>query len=340
MSTTVDPEHIMQIGMGFMASKTLLSAVEFEVFSVIGSGSATAKELEPAIGLHGRGSIDFLDALASLGLLERDGSGPTASYRNTPDTAVFLDKASPAYLGGILEMASLRLYRFWADLSEALKTGRPQNEAKSGGDFFTELYGDEQRLETFLSAMQGLQAGNHHALLERIDLSNVASLCDIGGANGALAALIAQRHPAIEVTTFDLPPVAPVATRHLTKAGLKGRVRVLSGDFFEDPWPQAEVLVLGNILHDWGAGQKRALIQQACRALPPGGRPIAIENVIDPDRRHNSFGLLMSLNMLIETEAGFDYTGADFNDWCTEAGFSKTEVVPLAGPGSAAIAYK
>lgn len=340
MSTTLDPEHILQIGMGFMASKTLLSAVEFEVFSVIGSGSATAKELEPAIGLHGRSSLDFLDALVSLGLLERDSSGPTASYRNTPDTAVFLDKASPAYLGGILEMASSRLYRFWADLSEALQTGRPQNEVKSGGDFFTELYGDEQRLETFLSAMQGLQAGNHHTLLERVDLSNVGSLCDIGGANGALAAFIAQRYPAIEVTTLDLPAVAPVATRHLAKAGLEGRVRVVSGDFFRDPWPQAEVLVLGNILHDWGAEQKRVLIQQAFRALPPGGRLIAIENVIDPERRQNTFGLLMSLNMLIETDAGFDYTGADFNDWCMEAGFSKTEVVPLAGPGSAAIAYK
>jgi hypothetical protein len=330
----------MQVGMGFFASKTLLSAIELELFTVLGDASLTASEISAQLDLHERSHLDFLDALTSLGFLDRDGVGREARYRNTAETATFLDKQSPAYLGGMLEMANSRLYGFWGNLTEALQTGRPQNEAKTGGDFFASLYGDETRLAEFLRAMQGLQTGNHHALLGKVDLSQAKTFCDVGGANGALSALVAQRYPNITATTFDLPPVAPFAAKYVADAGVGDRVRVVSGDFFTDAWPHADVIVLGNVLHDWDEEHKLALIASAHTALNDGGRLIAIENIIDDDRRQNTFGLLMSLNMLIELEGGFDYTGAQFDSWCATAGFARTEVVPLAGPGSAAIAYK
>jgi precorrin-6B methylase 2 len=340
VARNVTPDQILQIGMGFWASKTLLSAVELELFTDLGDEARTGAEIGDRLGLHRRARFDFLDSLVSLGLLERDGDGPQACYRNTPDTAAFLDKNQPSYVGGILEMANSRLYGFWDNLTEALHTGKPQNETKSGGDFFGVLYADEKRLEEFLRGMQGIQTGNFLALLEQLDFSAATSLCDVGGGNGTLCGLAVQRHPHLNATVFDLPPVVPVAERHLADMGVGDRVHVVAGDFFADDLPSADVIVMGNILHDWDEEQKTTLIAKAHKALNEGGRLIAIENVIDDARRHNTFGLLMSLNMLIELPGGFDYTGAQFDAWCKEAGFERTEIVPLAGPSSAAVAYK
>jgi hypothetical protein len=340
MEHTPDPQSILQIGMGFWGSKTLLSAVELELFTVLGAGPMTGAEVGERLGLHPRGLYDFLDSLTALGLLTRDGDGPAAQYGNTPDTAVFLDKNSPAYLGGIFEMANARLWGFWGGLTEALRTGQPQSEVKTGGDFFATLYGDEQRLEQFLHGMQGIQLGSFMALFDTVDFSSAETLCDIGGANGTLCALGAQRHPHLQLISFDLPSVQPISERHLQALGVADRVTAVAGDFFADDLPGADVITMGNILHDWDEDQKRVLISKAHAALRAGGRFIAIENVIDDARRENLFGLLMSLNMLIEVPGGFDYTGAQFDAWCREVGFARTEIVPLAGPTSAAIAYK
>lgn len=334
------PDQIMQTGMGFMASKTLLSAVELELFTVLGDRSMMAPEIGERLGLHPRSLEDFLDALVALGLLRRDGDGEGAEYRNTVDTAFFLDKAQPSYLGGILEMANARLYPFWANLTEGLRTGQPQNETKTGGDFFGVLYADPARLEQFLAGMQGIQLGSFMALLDKVDLTSATTLCDVGGANGTFCALAAQRHPHLQATTFDLPVVVPVAERHLEAMGVRDRVKAVGGDFFADDLPNADVIVMGNILHDWDEDQKRTLVAKAHQALNPGGRLITVEQVIDDARRANASGLLMSLNMLIELPGGFDYTGAQFDGWAKSAGFVRTEVVPLAGPTSAAIAYK
>jgi hypothetical protein len=147
----VTSDHIMQIGMGFWASKALLSAVELGVFTYLADTSKTGREIERALGLHSRGTYDLLDTLVALGLLTRDGNGVTGRYRNTAETAALLDRKSPRYIGGILEMANARLYRFWADLTPALKTGQPQNEIKhSGRPMFDGLYADPKRLEQFI----------------------------------------------------------------------------------------------------------------------------------------------------------------------------------------------
>ena len=141
-------------------------------------------------------------------------------------------------------------------------------------------------------------------------------------------------------TSFDLPVVAPIAERTIEAAGLSDRVKAASGDFFADPLPKADVITMGMILHDWNLERKMQLIAAAYDALPDGGAFIVIENLIDDARRENAFGLMMSLNMLIEFGDAFDYTGADFAGWCKEAGFNEAEVMPLAGPASAGIAYK
>lgn len=336
-----DVSHILQVAFGFWPSKVLLTAVELEVFTHLGARSMSGEELGRAVGMHSRGIWDFFDALTALGFLEREGSGADGRYRNTAATAQLLDKNSPAYMGGILEMCNQRLFRFWADLGAALKTGQPQNEVKhSGKSMFEALYEDEARLEQFALAMRGISAPNFQALAEKFDFSKYNTLCDVGGATALLSTLVAKRHPHLQCSSFDLPQVEPIAKRWIAKEGLTDRVRAVSGDFIEQPLPRADVITMGMILHDWNLEKKRHLIRLAYEALPPGGAFIAIENLIDDARRENAFGLMMSLNMLIEFGDAFDFTGADFWGWCKEAGFSRYEVVHLTGPCSAAIAYK
>jgi predicted O-methyltransferase YrrM len=337
----LDPAEIMQVGMGFWASKTLLSAVELELFSALGAQAMTAAEIAAALGLHQRAVPDFLDALVALKLLDRQGDGRAGVYRNTDAGAVFLDKASPAYIGGMLEMSNARLYGFWGDLTTALQTGQPQNEIKhTGQPLFDELYRDEHRLEQFMNAMTGISAGPFHALADQLDFSPYQTVCDVGGATGQLSLILADRHPHLTCTTFDLPAVQPIANRTIHTAGLSDRVHAVSGDFFTDPLPRADVITMGMILHDWNLERKQQLIKAAYDALPQGGAYIVIENLIDDARRENAFGLLMSLNMLIEFGDAFDFTGADFAAWCKQAGFTKVDILPLAGPTSAGIAYK
>ena len=341
MAGEISPEHILQIGCGFWASKTLLSAVELELFTHLSTGPQTGPQLETALGLHPRATYDFLDTLLALGLLERNGNGESAEYRNTPSTALFLVKTSPQYVGGILEMANARLYRFWADLTPALKTGLPQNEMKSTSkSMFEALYADPARLEQFMDAMSGISMGNFMAFAEKFDFSGYGSLADIGGATGQLSTVIAAHHLHLRCQTCDLAEVQPIAERRIRAQNLQGRVTAHKLDFFADEFPQADIITMGMILHDWNLEDKKMLIAKAYRALPPGGAFVAIENIIDDERRQNAFGLMMSLNMLIEFGEAFDFTGAQFSEWCVEAGFSRCEIMPLAGPASAAVAYK
>lgn len=337
----LDPSRILEVGRGYWLSKTLLSAVELGLFSQLGGDAMTGEQIGQRLSLHPRAIYDFLDALVALRFLERDGDGADGRYRNTAETAAFLDSRSPRYIGDLLEMASARGYGHWAGLTEALRTGQPQSEAKNtGGTLFDAMYRDPVKLEQFMMAMAGAQLGNFHALAEKFDFSTYHTLCDVGGATGRLCTILAARHPHLRCTSFDLPVIAPIATKTVAAAGLSDRVEIASGDFFTDSLPQVDVITMGNILHDWNLDQKMQLISSAYAALPDGGAFIVIENIIDDARRENVFGLMMSLNMLIAVGDGFDYTGADFSGWCREVGFRRVDILPLAGSASAGIAYK
>lgn len=238
-------------------------------------------------------------------------------------------------------MLNSRLFGFWNDFGTALKTGRPQNEVKHNGKpMFEELYCDGARLGEFLDAMTGFQATNFQQLAEKFDFSSYKTTTDVGGALALLSRIVAAQHPHLTSKSFDLPEVASLAQRQVDAAGLADRIQVVGGDFFKEDLPRADVVTMGNILHDWNLEKKKILIQKVYYALSEGGAFIAIENLIDDARRENAFGLLMSLNMLIEFGNAFDYTGADFRWWCGEAGFQRFDIIRLSGPTSAAVAYK
>lgn len=335
-AVALTPDGILQLGLGFWGSKALLSAVELGVFTHLAQGPLPTQTLIERLGLNGRGAGDFLDALVALGMLERGGG----TYANTAATDLFLDRNKQAYVGGLLEMANARLYPFWGNLTEALKTGRPQNEAKQGGDFFASLYADADRLAGFLKAMTGISMGSAIAIAEKFPWRDYKTFADIGSAQGCSLVQIGLAHPHLRGVGVDLPAVQPHFEAYVRQHDLSERIRFKAGDFFADPLPQAEVLVMGHVLHDWDLDQKRALIGKAFAALPSGGALIVYDTIIDDDRRQNTFGLLMSLNMLIETPGGADYTAAECAEWMREAGFKSTRAEHLAGPESMVVGIK
>jgi hypothetical protein len=336
MSEQVTPEPILQLGLAFWGSKTLLSAVEVGLFTHLADGPRDAKALAVELDLHPRSVRDFLDALVSLGMLSRAGD----EYSNVAATDVFLDRNKPSYVGGLLEMANARLYPFWGDLTVALRSGNPQNEAKVGENFFTALYKDAGRLEQFLHAMTGISMGDALAIAEKFPWDRHKTVIDIGSAEGCVPVQVALRHPHISGGGFDLPAVGPIFDKHVGAFGLADRLRFYPGDFFEDALPPADVLVMGHLLHDWSLEEKLLLLRKAYEALPEAGSLIVYESIIDDDRRANTFGLLMSLNMLIETQEGFDYTGADCQSWMAQVGFRDTYVEPLVGPDAMVVGTK
>jgi hypothetical protein len=332
----LSPERIMQTGMAFWASKTLLSAVEIELFTELAKRPGDLVSVQGRMGLHPRSARDFLDALVAMGFLKRiDGI-----YHNTPETEVFLDKAKPSYIGGILEMSNHRLYPFWGSLTTALRTGEQQNEAKGGHDPFAAVYADPARLREFLRAMSGVSRGANIAIANKFPWANYKTCADIGTAQGDLITQIALAQPHLRGIGFDLPEVGPIFDDYIAANRVADRVVFVGGSFFTEELPTADVLLFGHILHDWDLDQKRMLLRKAYAALPAGGAVVVYDAIIDDDRSQNAFGLLMSLNMLVETPGGFDYSGADCIGWMREAGFNDCRVEHLVGPDSMVIGIK
>jgi len=337
MAAPLNPEKILQTGLAFWASKTLLSAIEIGLFTELSRGPESLESISGRLGLHVRSARDFLDTLVALGFLTRD----SGRYANTPETDLFLDRKKPSYVGGILEMANQRLYPFWGHLTEALRTGAPQNEVKNGGPgLFETLYADPARLKSFLAAMTGISHGANMAIARAFPWMSYQTFVDVGTAQGDLAAQIALANEHLRGVGFDLPEVAPIFEEYIAAVGVADRLAFQPGDFFKQDLPKADVVLMGHILHDWDLPTKKMLVKKAFEAIPLGGALIVYEAIIDDDRSKNAFGLMMSLNMLIETPGGFDYTGADCAGWMKEAGFSATRVEPLVGPDSMVIGIK
>jgi hypothetical protein len=331
------PDTILQTGLAFWPAKTLLSAIEIGVFTELSHGPEPFDVVSGRLGLHSRAARDFLDTLVALGFLQREGD----RYGNTPATDLFLDRKKPSYIGGILEMANARLYPFWGNLTEALRTGQPQNEIKAGGPgLFEALYADPARLKEFLAAMTGLSRGANMTIARIFPWKNYHTFVDVGTAQGDLAVQVALANPHLRGVGFDLPQVAPVFEEYTRTLGVADRVSFISGSFFDDDFPKTDVVLMGHILHDWDLPTKKALIRKAFEAIPAGGALVVYESIIDDDRSKNAFGLMMSLNMLIETPGGFDYTGADCAAWMKGVGFSATRVEPLVGPDSMVVGIK
>ncbi len=327
MAEQPSTDRILDLGFAFFGSKALLSAVELGLFSELAGGPLDAGTLRHRLDLHPRSAEDFFDALVALGMLERkDGC-----YANTAETGLYLDRAKPSYIGAWLEMTNDRLYPFFGALTDGLRTGQPQNESKGGDDFWGVLYQDPARLRQFASSMTGLSMGTARALPHRFPWTNYRTFLDVGTSRGNVPVQLALAHDHLTGTGFDLPELAPIFADYVASFGLGNRLRFAAGDFFADPLPRADVLVMGNILADWALYERKLLLERAHAALPDGGALIVYDQLIDDERRDRAASLLASLIMLIETTGGGSYTGADCRSWMAEAGFRNITVQHVAG---------
>ncbi|UNO43015.1 acetylserotonin O-methyltransferase [Streptomyces sp. MST-110588] len=334
------PDRILHTGLAFLSAKALLSAVELGVFTELAKGPADAATLRERVGVHPRGALDFFDALVALGLLRRvDGV-----YHNTEEAAAYLDRGKQSYLhvGSMLEMANSRMYPIWSNLTDALRTGKQQDQATNDTDeyIYDALYADEQRLQEFLASMTGMSHSANCRIATQVDWSGYKTLADMGTAQGDLAVQVLLANPHLQGIGFDLPAAAPTFTKYAADNGLQDRLRFVGGDFFTQDFPASDVFTFGHILHNWDLDRKKVLLKKAWQALPKGGAVIVYDSLIDDDRSQNAFGLLMSLNMLAVTDVGFGYTAADCKGWMAEAGFGRTWSEHLVGPDSIVVGIK
>jgi hypothetical protein len=330
-------DRIEQITLGFAASKVLFSGIELGLFSELAKGPLDANTIQSRLKLHPRGVRDFLDTLVALGMLERQG----ATYSNTVETDFYLDRAKRTYIGSFIELHNIRTYPLFGSLGEGLATGKPQNEIKSGNeDWVDAMYANTERFRAFMGGMTGHSLPSAMAIAHKFPWSKYKTFADIGPAEGCLPVQVALANPHLVGEGFDLPTVRPIFEEYVASFGLQERVRFRTGNFFLDPLPNADVLVMGMILHDWNLEEKRRLLKKAYDALPKGGALIVYEHLIDDDRRKNIAGLLMSLIMLLETQGGFDFTGADCSGWMRDVGFRETRIEELTGVESMVVGIK
>jgi hypothetical protein len=336
MSSTDSLEGILDLGYAFRGAKALLSAVELGVFTALADEPLDGEALRRLLGLAERGARDFFDALVALGLLCRDGAG---RYANSPTADLHLDAHKEGYVGGLFENLNAREYPLWANLTGALRTGRPQTGLE-GPSHFGPLFADPQRLAFFVNAMTGASLAPARALAAQFPWDRCKTFVDIGTARGCVPVQVALAHPHLTGAGFDLPVLAPMFDEYVKQRNLSGRVRFVPGDFFVDPLPAADVLIMGRVLHNWDLDRKRMLLQKAHAALPSGGALIVYERLIDDARSAGSTGLLSSLNMLILTEGGFDFTASNCIDWMRDAGFREMRTEPLTDAHSMIVAIK
>ena len=178
------------------------------------------------------------------------------------------------------------------------------------------------------------------AIARKVPWKQYHTFADVGTAQGDLAVQVALANPHLNGFGYDLAEVGPVFEEYVEQNGLSGRLHFHAGNFFEDSLPNVDVITMGHILHDWNLEEKKMLLGKAHAALNAGGAVVIYDSIIDDDRSTNAFGLMMSLNMLIETPGGFDYTGRDCCSWMKEAGFRETRVEHLVGPDSMVIGIK
>ncbi|WP_410585916.1 methyltransferase [Amycolatopsis sp. lyj-23] len=332
---SVAPGPILQIASGYRQAKVLFAAYELDVFTILDeSGPLTEAEFTTRAGLHPNGARDFLYALLGLGLVERE----DGRYRNAAAARQYLVRGRPDFLGGFLGFLDGVLHPAWDGLVTSLRTGEARNGAGADGDPYGPMYQASGDRDGFLAAMDTLNApiGEEVAAL---DWAGFRTFADIGGARGNLSAAIARAHPHLSGTVFDLPGVAPAFDTHIRSLGLDGRLRFRAGDFFADELPEADVLVFGHVLHNWPVESRILLLQKAFRAVRPGGAVLVYDPMIDDDAPQLG-NVLASLNMLVWSAGGAEYSVADLRSWLGEAGFGETEVRPLGAASSLVLARK
>ena len=321
----VPPDDFTQMVNAWREGRIVLTAVELDLFSAIGDG-ATAAEIARRLAADPRGTGCLLHALVALGLLEKRGE----SFANGPVAARFLRVGAPDDRRGAL-LHNAALWHRWSALTECVRTGRPADRGPR----------DERDTASFIAAMHANSTQRAPALVAALDLSGVRRVLDVGGGSGGYAIALARAVPGLRIEVLDLADVVPLTTRYVAAAGVADRVRARVGDLNVDDFGTGYDLVLiSAICHMNGPAANADLIRRAARALAPGGRVAVLDHILAPDRTAPVTGAIFAVNMLVNTEAGGNYTAAEYSGWMRDAGLADVAQVPLPGPADLMVGTK
>ncbi|MFF7755581.1 methyltransferase [Streptomyces sp. NPDC007971] len=317
---------VKRLANGFCHAKLLLAAEELGVFAHLHRyGPSAGEDLVEGLPLHPRGARDLLHGLVLLGLLEqRDGR-----YANSAAATAALVPGGADYVGGFLRRADRMLYPAWQHLAEALVSGKPQTPG-AGPEAFRAMLGDPRQREQYLRMMDSANGRVAGHLAGAFDWAAHGHVADIGGCRGNLVGQLLRLHSTLRATVFDLPELAESFAEHATALGVADRADFRAGDFFTDPLPEADVLILGHVLHNWSVEQRKFLVAKAYGAVRPGGALLIYDAMLDEEPTDLA-RVLVSLNMLLVTEEGSEYTAGEATAWLGAAGCGDVRVAPL-GP--------
>jgi 3-hydroxy-5-methyl-1-naphthoate 3-O-methyltransferase len=342
MGDQISPEPIFQMATAYWVSKTLMAAVEFELFTKISNRSVTLEELQKVLGMEARPADVFATALVSLGLLNASVNGNDGrAFSNSPLSATFLDRNKSSYMGDIVAMFDKRLYNMWDRLPQSLLANKPASG--SGEEIFGQarLNLATEQMQKFTHAMYGVSVGPAMALAKAFDFSRCKRLIDIGGGSGVYAIHVALANPHLSAVVADLAAVCGVADEYIRRFSLLSRVKTKALDFFKEDIPSGyDVALLSHIIHDWSEEKDIGLLKKIFSSINSGGAIIISEWLLDDEKTGPAFPALMGMNMIIETEGGRNYSFAEISKMLAAAGFNSIEKWPLLGPASIIIGHK
>jgi (2Fe-2S) ferredoxin/2-polyprenyl-3-methyl-5-hydroxy-6-metoxy-1,4-benzoquinol methylase len=315
------PDDLNQTLRAYMESRALLTALELDVFTAVGSG-ATAETVAQKIATHPRATEMLLNALVAMGMLTKQ----QGVFRDTPATARFFaegskDNARP----GLIHTANI--WHRWSNLTDCVRAGTAvgHEEMVERGQDWT---------EPFIAAMHRNASERTPLVVEAVGAAG-ERLLDVGGGSGAYSIAFARANEKLHATVLDLPAVLPIAQGHINMAGLAGRVETRAGDLRRDPLGKDFTLVLVSaICHMLSPEENQDLFRRCFEALEPQGRLVMQDFILEPDKTAPKQGALFALNMLVGTPAGSTYSHEEYTAWMNAAGFKEVRQIRLPGPSS------
>ena len=307
---SLKPDRIMEMVMAFQRSRILLTAYELELFTVLDEESKSSAEVAGALGTEKRATDRLMNALCALELLIKKEN----RFSNTPLAQRFLVKHSPDFMGNLYH--SVNLWDTWSTLTPAVYKGTTVMEKKINDR-------GEKWLTAFIASMHNRAKKHAPKVVDKLDLSKVTRVLDIGGGSGAYAMAFVKAGPNINAAVFDLPNVIPITRRYIEKEGLTGKIKTIVGDYTVDPLGKGyDLIFLSAVIHISSIEVNMKLLKKCSEALNPGGQVVIQDFIMDEDRTVPPSGAFFALNMLVSTEAGDTYTESEVKDWMTTAGLA------------------
>ena len=318
----VSPAPILQMATGYWASSLLLTANRLGLFTAVASGEATASSLSARLKLPPYPLDNFLNALVSLGYLEREG----AAYANSPLSRTFLVEGQPAYLGEALKYAD-DLYPVWGKLEQTLRTGKPSLPHH-------DLLGDDpEKTRHFVLGMHNRALGMGQSLAGELDLAGRKQLLDVGGGPATYSCLLAKKNPGLHSKSMDLPAVVAIARTIVQGFGMEAFVEPIVGNYNQDAYPGGnDTILCSGMFHRETAETCRAILRKSFAALEPGGLVIVHDVLANDEKTGPPFSMLFGLNMALTATYGTVHSSAEIAQWMIEAGFIETSTQDLPPP--------